>query len=58
MKVFACFEGDRDIGALEAILKKCANGVSLDIESYTHTTLKDIKPGKVTITNRERSTKR
>jgi hypothetical protein len=47
MKVFACFEGDSDIGALETFLKKCAKGISLDIESYTHTTLRETKRARL-----------
>jgi hypothetical protein len=47
MKVFACFEGDTDIGALETFLKKCAKGISFDIESYTHSTLKEIKRARL-----------
>jgi hypothetical protein len=47
MKVFACFEGDTDIGALETFLKKCPKGISFDIESYTHSTLKAIKGARL-----------
>jgi hypothetical protein len=40
MKIFACFEGDSDIGAIEILMRKCAGGIDFEIESYTHNSLK------------------
>ncbi|MHB9291033.1 hypothetical protein Holit_00103 [Hollandina sp. SP2] len=47
MKIFACFEGETDIGAIEVLMKKCIPGLNLDINSYTHASLKGVRLAKI-----------
>lgn len=47
MKIYACFEGETDIGALEVILKNCVKDVHIEFNSYTHSTLMKNKTARV-----------